>query len=288
MYIKHFGLTQYPFSLTPNTRFFLKLPAHQEAFNQLINALENGESLSEIIGEVGTGKTMLCRKLINTLEFYPERYVTMFLPNPMLDEEDAMLALADELKLTGCDELNYRELLRAVSQELTRLAAQNKRIVLLVDEAQAIPEETLKAINLLTQIEAPNNRKLQIVLFGQPELEQLFKQPALSRLQEQLGFTYQLPRLSRKEMEEYVQLRLEKAGYGGAQVFSKEALDQVFKASGGVPRLINILCHKSMMVAYGKGELNVSAEYVDAASEDTDALPAKKSWTRRLFSRPDQ
>ena len=287
MYIKHFGLTQYPFSLTPNTRFFLKLPAHQEAFNQLIKVLEIGEPLSEVIGEVGTGKTMLCRKLINTLEFYPERYVTMFLPNPMLDENDAMLALADELKLNDCDNMNYRELLKAVSKELTQLAAQDKRIVLLIDEAQAIPEDTIRAIHLLTQLDAPNNRSLQIVMFGQPELKNLFKQATLSKLQEQLGFTYELPKLSRQEMEDYVQLRLEKAGYGGPAMFTKESLDLIFKASQGVPRLINILCHKSMMVAFGKGELSVTAEYVDAASEDSDALTARQGWRRRLFPRPD-
>ena len=287
MYIKHFGLAQYPFSLTPNTRFFLKLLAHQEAFNQLIKALENGESLSTIIGEVGTGKTMLCRKLINTLEFYPERYVTMFLPNPMLSEDDAMLALADELKIMDCDKLNYRALLKEVSLELNRLANQNKRIVLFIDEAQAIPEDTLKAIFLLTQIEAPNNRKLQIALFGQPELTNLLNEPGLTKIKEQLGFSFQLPKLKRQEMQDYILHRLERAGYNGAPIFDSKALDKIYKASDGVPRMINILCHKSMMVAYGKGEMRVTEAYVDAASDDTDALPVRKSWTRRLFNRND-
>lgn len=287
MYIKHFGLSQYPFSLTPNTRFFLKLPGHQEAFNQLIAALEKGDVISQLVGEVGTGKTMLCRKLINTLEFYPERYTTLFLPNPVLNEESAMLALADEMKLNTGDQMNYRDLLRVITTELTRLAAQNKHIVLCIDEAQAIPEDTLKAIFLLTQIDAPNDRNLQLVLFGQPEITNLLSQPGMTKLQEQLECTYHLPKLTREETEVFVEHRLRKAGYGGPQLFSKEALDLIFDASQGILRLTNILSHKAMMVAYGKGKLKVTGEHVKAAMDDTETSSSKRHWAQRLFRRSD-
>lgn len=287
MYIKHFGLAQYPFSLTPNTRFFLKLMSHQEAFNQLLKALESGDELCEIGGEVGTGKTMLCRKVLNTLEFYPDRYVTAYIPNPILDEQGTLQALAEDLDIETPHKLNYRGLLKTVSEVIVRHAKEKKRIVLFVDEAQAMPDSSLKAIYLLTQIKADNERGLQVVLIGQPELDKMLTQPELNQLQEKINFRYYLPTLSRQEMEDYVQHRLRKAGYSGSNLFTKSALDKVFSASKGTPRLISILCHKSMMVAYGKGESQVTAEFVESAMDDTDAIETKKSWPRRLLSRFD-
>lgn len=287
MYTKHFGLAQYPFSLTPNTRFFLKLSSHQEAFNQLIRALEDGDELCEISGEVGTGKTMLCRKVLNTLEFYPERYVTAYLPNPILNEEGTLQALAEDLDIENSHTLNYRGLLKTVTESIVNYAKQNKRIVLFIDEAQAISDASLKAIYLLTQIKAKNDRGLQVVLIGQPELDRLLAQPGLSQLQEKIKFRFTLPPLTREEMENYIQHRLRKAGYSGQTLFTKSALDKVFNGSKGTPRLISILCHKSMMVAYGKGEAQVTADYVQSAMDDTDAIEPKKSWASRLFSRSD-
>jgi MSHA biogenesis protein MshM len=285
MYIKHFGLVQYPFSLTPNTRFFLKLPGQQEAFNSLIQALENGDTLSEISGEVGTGKTMLCRKVLNTLEFYPERYATAFLPNPLLNEEGIIHALADELDVTIPKEANYRELFKLVSARILELANQNKRIVLFVDEAQAIPDGSLKALYLLTQISAPNGRSLQVVLIGQPELDSLLDQAELTQIREKIQFNYRLPKLDRQDIGAYVEHRLRKAGYSGSRLFNDQALDLVHEASQGTPRLISILCHKAMMVAYGKGEQKVTADFVRAAMADTDSVESKQSWAQRIFSR---
>lgn len=287
MYLKHFGLAQYPFSLTPNTRFFLKLASHQEAFNQLIKALESGDELCEISGEVGTGKSMLCRKVLNTLEYYPERYVTAYIPNPILDEEGTLQALAEDLDIENPHTLNYRELLKTVTESIVKHANANKRIVLFVDEAQAISDSSLKALYLLTQIKADNGRGLQVVLIGQPELDNLLTQPGLSQLEEKINFRYCLPTLTRNEMEDYVQHRLRKAGYNGSHMFTKGALDKAFSASKGIPRLISILCHKSMMVAYGKGDGQIAPDYVESAMDDTDAIDKKKSWKRRLFSRSD-
>jgi len=166
-------------------------------------------------------------------------------------------------------------------------ANKNKRIVLFIDEAQAISDSSLKAIYLLTQIKAANDRGLQVVLIGQPELDKLLTQPGLSQLQEKINFRYCLPALTRQEMEDYVQHRLRKAGYNGPHMFTQGALDKVYTASRGTPRLISILCHKSMMVAYGKGDSKVTADYVESAMVDTDAVETKKSWARRLFSRSD-
>ncbi len=287
MYIKHFGLLQYPFSLTPNTRFFLKLPGQQEAFNLLISALERGDTLCEISGEVGTGKTMLCRKVLNTLEFYPERYETAYLPNPILNEEGTIHAIADELEIRIPENTSYRELFKAVSSRIIELANRNKRIVLFIDEAQAIPDGSLKAIYLLTQVTTPNKRNLQVVLIGQPELDSLLNQPEFTKIREEIEVNYRLPKLSRDELAAYVEHRLRKAGYSGAILFNNEALDLVYEGSQGTPRLISVLCHKAMMVAYGKGDLKVVGDYVRAAMADTESVEAKKSWAQRLLSRFD-
>lgn len=286
MYIQHFGLAQYPFSLTPNTRFFLKLPSHQEAFNLLVQSLDEDGELAKITGEVGTGKTMLCRKLLNALEIHADKYVTAFIPHPILTEEGLMHALAEELRVEHTDDLSYRELLKRISSEIIRLANLGCKVVLFVDEAQAMPEESLKAIHLLTQIQTDDRRRFQVVLFGQPELDSLLKRPGLTQLNEHIAFSYQLPALDRDGTEAYIQHRLAKAGYSGPHMFSESALDAIFKASGGIPRLVNILAHKAMMVAFGKGEVRISEEFVEAAIEDTESVgESSRSWTQRLFSR---
>lgn len=286
MYIQHFGLAQYPFSLTPNTRFFLKLPSHQEAFNLLIKSLNEDGELAKITGEVGTGKTMLCRKLLNALEAHANKYVTAFIPHPILTEEALMHALAEELRIEHADDLSYRELLKRVSSEIIRLASHGCKVILFVDEAQAMPEESLKAIHLLTQIQTDEQRRFQVVLFGQPELDTLLKRPGLTQLNEHIAFSYQLPALDRPGTEAYIQHRLAKAGYSGPHMFTETALDAIHKASGGIPRLINILAHKALMVAFGKGEVRITEDYVNAAIDDTESTQeSSKSWAQRLFNR---
>ncbi|MCI5107701.1 MAG: AAA family ATPase [Pseudomonadales bacterium] len=282
MYIQHFGLAQYPFSLTPNTRFFLKLPSHQEAFEGLVRALEDSGQFAKITGEVGTGKTMLCRKLLNALAAHKATYVTAYIPHPILSEEGIMHAIAGELGLEH-ESLNYRELLKRISSELLRLGNLDMRVALFIDEAQALPEESLKAISLLTRVEAKPGRHLKVVLFGQPELETLLQQPSLAMLEEHFCFDYHLPAMDRDGTEAYIQHRLAKAGYSGPHMFANKAIDLIYSASGGVPRLINILCHKALMVAYGKGETRIHEDFVTAAIEDTETASKAPNWRQRLF-----
>ena len=193
MYNQHFGLAQYPFSLTPNTRFFLKLPSHQEAFAQLVRSLGVNGEIAKLTGEVGTGKTMLCRKVLHALDAHRDKFLTAYIPHPILSEEGILLAIAQELDLAADDEDSFCTLLKLVSGRIRELAEQGRRIVLFIDEAQAMPEESLKAIFLLTQVELPPERKMQVVLFGQPELDALLQQPALSQLQEHVNYSYVLP-----------------------------------------------------------------------------------------------
>ena len=275
MYLQHFGLAQYPFSLTPNTHFFLKLPSHVEAFDQLIAALENQGGFIKITGEVGTGKTMLCRKVLNALENHRSRYVSAYIPHPILSEEAMLHALAEELSMDYRSDASYYEMLKLVSEQLLKLSNENKFVVLFIDEAQAMPEETLEAIRLLCNNIGKDKKLLQVVLFGQPELDTLLQGPVLRQLNKQISFSYKLPALDRDGVEAYISHRLAKAGYNGSVMFSRASLDQLYQASGGIPRLINILAHKSLLAAYGKGQQLVDSKHVGDAILDTESANQK-------------
>lgn len=285
MYIQHFGLAQYPFSLTPNTRYFLKLPSHQQVFDLLIAALDSDRHFAKIVGEVGTGKTMLCRKLLNSLEYHKKRYITAYIPHPILSEEGIMHALAEELSIERESNLSYYHLLKLVTEEIVNYSTEDKSIVLFIDEAQAMPEETLEAIHLLTNIETKNNKYLQVVLFGQPELDELLDRPMLRKLKRKLAFSFELPALDRDSVEAYVEHRLIKAGYNGSNMFTNNALDLLFKGSRGIPRLINVLSHKALMVAFGKGKQIIDEGHIGSAIEDTESARQSKSLSQRLFAR---
>ena len=288
MYLQHFGLAQYPFSLTPNTHFFLKLPSHVEAFNRLIAALENQGGFVKITGEVGTGKTMLCRKVLNALENHRSRYVSAYIPHPILSEEAMLHALAEELSMEYKSTASYYEMLKLVTEQLVKLSNEKKFVVLFIDEAQAMPEETLEAIRLLCNNIGNDKKLLQVVLFGQPELDTLLQGPVLRQLNNQISFAYKLPALDRDGLEAYISHRLGKAGYNGAVMFSRASLDQLYQASGGIPRLINILAHKSLLAAYGKGQQLVDSKHVSDAILDTESATQKAdSIFKRLMSRQD-
>lgn len=285
MYINHFGLAQYPFSLTPNTRFFLKLPAHQRAFDFIVEALSGEERFIKITGEVGTGKTMLCRKVLNALEVHRDRYLTAFIPNPVLDEQGIICALAEELCLSFDPSLSYSQLLRLVSEQLIRFAAEGITTILLIDEAQAIPEESLGAIQLLTRVDRGTDGRaaLYILLFGQPELDEILQRPALNDF-DQVCVSIELGALDRAGVGAYLAHRLMKAGYNGADLFPESAIDLVYTHSKGIPRLVNILSHKAMMVAFGKGERTLSDSHILLAIEDTESAQHEKLRASRLFS----
>ncbi len=271
MYLKQFGLAQHPFSLTPNTRFFLKMTSHQEAFSVILTALRERSTLVKITGEVGTGKTMLCRKVLNALDAHRDKFVTAFIPHPILSEEGIMHTLAEELRIEHNPDLKYYELLKLISERLIQLSSSGKRFVLFIDEAQAMPEETLKAVHLLTQIDTSNGKPAHVILFGQQELDELLQSSTLHNLRDEINYTYTLPALTCDGTEAYIQHRLQRAGYSGSQLFEKKAIELAHKASNGIPRIINILCNKAMMAAFGKGDLTISADHMERAIEDSKA-----------------
>jgi len=277
MYTSHFGLRELPFGITPDTSFFFGSPRSQEALNTLLVAARGGEGFIKITGEVGTGKTLLCRKFMATLG--PD-FVTAYIPNPYLEPRTLMLALADELEVSYERDIDQHQLLKAITHRLLQRAVEGKRVLLCLDEAQAIPLETLEALRLLTNLETQKRKLLQIVLFGQPELNRKLELESIRQLAQRITFHYHLGPLSRDDLDFYVAHRLRVAGFDGARLFAPGAVRQLYAASGGVPRLINILAHKSLMLCYGQGKAQVARAHVSAAARDT---LASRSRSQRLW-----
>ena len=267
MYQEYFGLTEAPFSITPDTSYFYQHGHYSEALNTLLVALRSGEGFIKVTGEVGTGKTMLCRMLLNTIE---DRFVTAYIPNPMLTPYGLQSAVADELGLDMSRHYGHHQLLKMISNRLIELTQQGKNVVLCIDEAQAMPIETMEALRLLTNLETEKQKLLQVVLFGQPELDARLNEKEVRQLKQRITFSYQLRPIDREGMEHYLTHRLSVAGYKGGNLFELNAMSSLFKASRGIPRLINILSHKSMMSAYGQGTKYVNKENMQAAIKDTE------------------
>ena len=284
MYLAHFGLREAPFGITPDTSYFFACTDYQEALNTLLVAVRSGEGFIKITGEVGTGKTLLCRQFLASVNgggtaTQKSRFVTAYIPTPCLSPRNLLLALADELKVTLPRQVDQHGLQKALSAALLEFARQDKNVVLCIDEAQAMPLESLETIRLLTNLETEKHKLLQIVLFGQPELDQKLQQNSIRQLNQRITFHYHLRALRRADIDFYLAHRLKVAGFVGHRVFRPWAVYQLYAASGGIPRLINILANKAMMLSYGEGSQQVHARHVRAARRDTvGARPQRWQW----------
>ena len=268
IYLSHFGLREPPFGITPDTSFFYSCASSQEALNTLLVAVANGEGFIKITGEVGTGKTLLCRKFLATLD---DNWVSAYVPNPNLEPRTLLLGLAEELgvKLDGA--LDQHHMLKALNLALLDFARQKKRVVVCLDETQAMPIESLETLRLLTNLETEKRKLVQVILFGQPELDEKLAQDEIRQLRQRITFQHHMGVLTREETEHYLTHRLAIAGYSGDEVFAPAAAKVIYRASRGVPRLINILANKTLMLAYGEGTRKVAARHARAASADTPA-----------------
>ncbi|WP_275297268.1 ExeA family protein [Shewanella electrica] len=281
MYQQHFGLQTLPFALTPNTGFFFGLAPHVEALQVLQVALQSGEGFIKVTGEVGTGKTLICRKLLNDL---PDSFVCAYLPNPYLTPAELRMAVAQELGIDISAVHDQQQLTGVIQQRLLALSAEDKQIVLVLDEAQALPDDSLEALRLFTNLETEQRKLVQVVLFGQPELDQRLAQPQLRQLRQRITFSYQLRPLNQAEVAAYVRHRLAVSGYQGRPLFNARALKLLFIGSRGVPRLINILAHKALMLSYGAGEAGINAAHIRLAIGDTEDARPLSHWHWWLWS----
>ncbi len=267
MYLEHFGLKELPFSITPDTSYFMNRSGYQDGLNVLLVAIRSGEGFIKVTGEVGTGKTLLCRKLLNTLG---DDYVTAYIPNPYLKPATLFLSIADELKVRYAHNTRQHTLLKNLRRALINFHEKGKRVIVCMDEVQAMPVETLETLRLLTNLETEKSKLIQVVLFGQPELDLVLEQPSVRQLRQRITFAYQLMPLNREALSDYLSHRLVTAGYCGEKLFEEKTIDILHRASRGIPRLVNILSHKSMMAAFGVGEKSISRRHVRLAIEDTE------------------
>ena len=273
MYLQHFQLKELPFTLTPDTDFFFNHGSHQEALNVLLVALKGGEGFIKVTGEVGTGKTLLCRKLLNLVD---DSIVSAYIPNPFLNPTALRMALAEELGINFARNIGQHRLLALITGRLLELSAEGKQVVLLLDEVQAMPDDSLEALRLLTNLETEKRKLLQVVLFGQPELDVRLSQRKLRQLKQRIVFSYRLCPLDRRALGEYVQYRLHVAGYRGPELFNARLIRQLYRSSRGIPRLVNLLCHKAMMSAFGMGDLRIKHCHLKLAARDTEDVVLKK------------
>ncbi|OGA64152.1 MAG: AAA family ATPase [Betaproteobacteria bacterium RIFCSPLOWO2_12_FULL_65_14] len=278
-YLRHFGLREAPFGITPDTTYFFACRAIQQAFNTLVVAVSNGEGFIKITGEVGTGKTLLCRKFLGTLD---GAWLSAYVPNPSFEPRTLYLALAEELGILVSANLDQHQLLKAITRALLDLARNRKRLVLCIDESQAMSLETLEALRLLTNLETEKRKLLQVVLFGQPELDRKLASPTIRQLLQRITFQHHLRGLEENEVCAYVAHRLAVGGFTGRSLLSPAALRVLHRASRGVPRLVNILMHKAMLLAYGEGRWTLERRDMRAAAADTPAAAPLAKWWWRL------
>jgi type II secretory pathway predicted ATPase ExeA/septal ring-binding cell division protein DamX len=273
MYLNHFGLDEPPFRITPHTDFFFGGANRGATLEALLYAITNGEGIVKVSGEVGSGKTMLCRVLIERL---PGHVDTILLSNPSLAREEILYAIADELKMDVGKE-RQPLLLRMLQDHLIRLYSQDRRVVVLIDEAHAMPLETLEQIRLLSNLESSHSKLLQIVLFGQPELDEHLNLPHMRQLRERITHSFRLEPLLRSDIEAYLDFRMRAAGYRGPNLFAPHAVRRIAKASEGLTRRVNILADKSLLAAFADDAHGISAKHVDRAIRDSEFYRAPVS-----------
>ena len=274
MYLYHFGIKELPFTLTPNTNYFFGLPSHKEAIQVLLTAIKTGEGFIKVTGEVGTGKTLICRKLLNEL---PAHFMAAYIPNPYLTPTELRRAVASELNVVLTDHTDQQEFTQRIQQRLIHIHQQNKGVVLIIDEAQALPIESIEALRLITNLETESRKLLQVVLFGQPELNDKLSLPELRQLKQRITFSYNLQLMDGDQVYQYVKHRMKVAGYPGSDLFDRQCCSLLFKASKGTPRIVNVLCHKALMLAYGEGLQKISPSQVKLAIKDTEAATQTKN-----------
>ena len=266
MYLEHFGLAEAPFRITPHTDFFFAGANRGATLEALLYAITHDEGIVKISGEVGTGKTILCRVLMERL---PAHVSIVYLANPSLSPDDILYAIADELQLEFPKQIRRNVLLKMLQKHLTDLSAEGKRVVVLIDEANAMPAESLEEIRLLSNLESNRHKLMQLVLFGQPELNNVLARPDMRQLKERITHNFTLEPLSRDNIAEYLDFRMRAAGYKGAGVFSAAAVKEIAKASLGLTRRINILADKALLAASAQHARQVTPRHVRAAIADS-------------------
>jgi len=281
-YLAHFGLKEHPFTLTPNTNQYYPLEKHVEIIQSIQFGIARNSGILKVVGDVGTGKTMLCRLLLRKLIGANE--AVAYLNAPQVDPEGLIDLVTAEF---GLETGSKAQMLQTLNIFLLEQHALGRNTVLIVDEAQALGAAGLEAVRLLSNLETERNKLLQIVLFGQSELDDLLAQPGLRQISQRIGFAFNTGPLTMDEAVDYIAHRVRVCRTDGAHfpVFSTRAMERLSEAASFVPRVINILADKALLVGYGEGATQVSPKHVEAAISDTPHLPASPAARKRRLQR---
>ena len=279
MYYDYFGLNQPPFKITPDTSLFFPGGNRGAILEALIYAVVNGEGIVKVVGEVGTGKTMLSRMLEQDLDDSVE---IVYLANPSISPDQIPHAIAFELRLDVSSEDDRLKVMNEIQQYLVKKHAENMQVVVFVEEAQSMSIDTLEEIRLLSNLETNKHKLLQIVLFGQPELDEMISMPEIRQLKERITYSFNLNPFQVPDIREYINSRLRACGYRGADVFSRKAIREIAYYSKGLLRRINILSDKAMLAAYADNTMSVTNKHVRAAALDSEFVTGWRRY-RWLF-----
>src|SRR5512134_611260 len=267
MYYSHFGLNQAPFKITPNTEFFFAGGNRGPILEALIYAITHGEGIIKVTGEVGSGKTMLCHMLPTRL---PPQVETVYIANPSVSPEEILHTIAIEMQLAVDRSAPRLEVMQVLHDFLVKRYSEGKRVVVFVEESQSMPLATLEEIRLLSNLETRNDKLLQIVLFGQPELDDCLRQPNLRPLRERITHSFRLEPLEAGDIREYLMFRMRTAGYHGPDLFSDPVVKRVARASLGLTRRVNLIADKALLAAFSENTHTVRPKHVEAAVRDSE------------------
>ncbi len=278
MYREHFGITEKPFSITPDPRYLYMSKGHQEALAHLLYGIGEGGGFVLLTGEVGTGKTSLCRCL---LEQMPEHVDLALILNPRLSDVELIATICDELGISYAkEEISLKYLTDTLNSYLLETHAQGRQVVVMIDEAQNLDPQVLEQIRLLTNLETDKKKLLQIILVGQPELLEILNRKDLRQLQQRVTARFHLTPLNKQETTAYIHYRLSVVGLR-QDLFSQKAIDGIYKASGGVPRLINVIADRCLLGAFAQHSFHVDKKIMQRAAEEIAGFAPEKAKSRR-------